>query len=84
METEDCTNAFVFASWNESGVISRGAQGGGAPLVKILDHFGGAQPPLEILALALLFKVYLHCFQSIFHCYAQLCIATWLLRHFYC
>ena len=27
------------------GVISRGAQGGGAPLVKILDHFGGAQPP---------------------------------------
>ena len=40
------------------GVISRGAQGGGAPLVKILDHFGGAQPPLEILALALLFKVY--------------------------
>ena len=41
-----------------SGVISRGAQGGGAPLVNILDHSGGAQPPLEILALALLFKVY--------------------------
>ena len=40
------------------GVISRGAQGGGAPLVKIFDHFGGAQPPLEILAFALLFKVY--------------------------
>ena len=39
-------------------MISRGAQGGGALLVKILDHFGGAQPPLEILALALLFKVY--------------------------
>ena len=34
-----------------SGVISRGAQGGGAPLVKILDHIGGAQPPLEILAM---------------------------------
>ena len=40
------------------GVISRGAQGGGAPLVETLDHFGGAQHPLEILALALLFKVY--------------------------
>ena len=43
---------------NRAGVISRGAQGGGALLVRILDHFGGAQPPLEILALALLFKVY--------------------------
>ena len=42
----------------DPGVISRGAQGGGAPLVTILDHFGGAQPPLEILALALLFNVY--------------------------
>ena len=28
-----------------AGVISRGGSGGGATLVKILDHFGGAQPP---------------------------------------
>jgi len=31
------------------GVISRGAQGGGAPLVKISAHAGGAQPPLKLL-----------------------------------
>jgi len=28
-----------------AGVISRGAQGGGAPLVKISAHFGGLIPP---------------------------------------
>ena len=32
-----------------AGVISRGAQGGGAPLVKISAHVGGAQPPLKLL-----------------------------------
>ena len=41
-----------------AGVISRGGSRGLRPLVTILDHFGGAQPPLEILALAFLFKVY--------------------------
>ena len=29
----------------QTGVISRGGSGGGAPLVKLFDHFGGAQPP---------------------------------------
>ena len=32
-----------------AGVISRGAHGGGAPLVKISTHVGRAQPPLKIL-----------------------------------
>ena len=40
-----------------AGVISRRGSGGGAPLVKIFDHFGGLNPQ-KILALALLFKVY--------------------------
>ena len=35
----------------QAGVISRGAQGGGALLVKISVHFGGLSPP-KILALA--------------------------------
>ena len=35
----------------------QGGSGGGAPLVKICDHFGGSAP-LKILALALLFKVF--------------------------
>ena len=39
-----------------AGVISMGAQGGGAPLVKIFDHLEGSAS-LRILALALLFKV---------------------------
>ena len=30
-------------------MISRGAQGGGAPLVEISAHAGGAQPPLKLL-----------------------------------
>ena len=41
-----------------TGVISRGAQGGGNPLVESVDHFGEGSAPLKILALALLFKVY--------------------------
>ena len=39
------------------GVVSRGAQGGGAPLLKSLIILG-ASAPLKILALTLLFKVY--------------------------
>ena len=46
-----------------SGVISRGAQGGGAPLVKISAHAGGLSPP-KTLALAWLFRVYWPCVQS--------------------
>ena len=63
-----------------TAVISRGAQGGGAPLLKLFIILG-CSVPLKILALALLSKVYWHCFQSIFYCYAQLCITKWLLRH---
>ena len=40
-----------------AGVISREGLGGGALLAKITVHFGGSAP-LEILVLALLFKVY--------------------------
>ena len=36
---------------SQAGVITREAQGGGAPLVKISAHFGGLSPP-KILALA--------------------------------
>ena len=45
------------------GVISRGAQGGGAPLLKLLLMLGGLSPP-KTLALAWLFRVYWPCFQS--------------------
>ena len=44
-------------------MISRGAQGGEAPLVKIFAHVGGLSPP-KTLALAWLFRVYWPCFQS--------------------
>ena len=37
--------SFAFDIGEEAGVISRGAHGGGAPLVKISHHVGGAQPP---------------------------------------
>ena len=40
-----------------------GAQGGGAPLLKFLLTFEGAQPP-KTLALAWLFRFYWPCFQS--------------------
>ena len=40
-----------------------GAQGGGALLIKISAHFGGAQPP-KTFALAWLFRVYWPCLQS--------------------
>ena len=47
-----------FSSFRLStGVISRGAQGVDSPLLKFFITLG-AQPPLEILALALLFKIY--------------------------
>ena len=46
------------------GVICRGAQGGGAPLVNISAHFGGLSPT-KILALAKLFIAYWPCFQSV-------------------
>jgi len=46
-----------------AGVISRGAQGGGAPLFKLSAHFGGLSP-LKTLALAWLFRAYCPCFQS--------------------
>ena len=52
-----------FVDWLAAVVISRGAQGGGAPLVKISAHVGGSAPP-KTLALAWLFRVYWHCFQS--------------------
>ena len=47
---------FAFSHMNQTRVISRGAQEGGAPLVKIFYHFGGSAP-LIILALALLLIV---------------------------
>ena len=37
--------AICMNNWSNSGVISKGAQEGGASLAKITDHFGGAQPP---------------------------------------
>ena len=45
---------------SSTGVTTRGDSGGGAPLTKTFDHFGGGggSAPLKILALALLFKVY--------------------------
>ena len=49
--------ASIFIDFFYPGVISRGAHGGRAPFVKIIDHFGGLSP-LKILALPLLFKVY--------------------------
>ena len=45
-----------------AGVISRGLKGG-APVVKITDHFGLSPP--EILVLVLFLKVYLLCFQIV-------------------
>ena len=67
-----------------AGVISRGAQGGGAPLVKILDHFGGAQPPprnscigLAFQSLLTLLPTYFLLLCSIMHCYVV--IETFLL-----
>ena len=44
-----------------TGVISRGAQGAESPLLELLFILGSSAP-LKILALALLFKVYLPCF----------------------
>ena len=45
------------------GVISRGDQGGGAPLLKFLLMLGGLSPP-KTLPLAWLFRVYWPCFLS--------------------
>ena len=47
----------------KSRVISRGAKGDRAPLVKSSAYFGGLSPP-NILALAWLSRVYWSCFQS--------------------
>ena len=61
-----------------AGVISRGAQGGGAPFVKISAHVGGAQPP-QNSCIDLAFQSLLALLPK---CYDQLCTAIWLLRHF--
>ena len=60
------------------GVISRGAEGGGAPLVKTSAHVGGAQPPKNS-CIGLAFQSLLALLPK---CYDQLCTAIWLLRNF--
>ena len=70
----------VFKIRFNQGVISRGLRGQSFR-AKATDSFGG-HIPLNILVLVLLFKVYSPCFQSILHCYDELCTATWLLRQF--
>ena len=60
-----------------AGVISRGAQVGGAPLLKFLLIWGAQPPKNSCIGLA---------FQSLLALlpkfYDQLCTAIWLLRHF--
>ena len=57
------------------GVISRGTQRGGAPLVKIFDHFGELSPPenscigLAFQSLFSLLPKYFLLLCSIMHCY---------------
>ena len=77
-------NMGVIFAGQYPGVISRGAQEGGAPLVKILDHFGGAQPPprnfcigLAFQSLLTLLPKYFLLLCSIVHCYVV--IETFLL-----
>ena len=60
-------------------MISRGAQGGGAPLVKISAHFGGAEPP-QNPCIGLAFQSLLALLPK---CYDQLCTAIWLLTHLF-
>ena len=80
---KDCPTKRFYTN-GQPGVISRGAQGGGAPLVKIFDHFGGAQPPprnscigLALQSLLTLLPKYFLLLCSIMHCYVV--IETFLL-----
>ena len=78
-ELENIQDEIGCSDWLRAGVISRGAQGGGAPLVKFLLILGGAEPPYNpCIDLA---------FQSLLallpKCYDQLCTAIWLLTHLF-
>ena len=65
------------AAMFKSGVISRGAQRGGAPFLKFLLILGAQSPQNSCIGLA---------FQSLLallpKCYDQLSTAIWQLRHF--
>ena len=60
-------------------MTSRGALGGGVPIVKITVHSEGAQPSLKILALDLLFKCFVLLW-LIIHCY--MVIETFLIVYY--